>query len=112
MYSKHDGGFFASSAFTQIRKFFNADGTAKDITELDDDTAPSLAGIEVDEIWEGRGEDRKKVGETKKFKIADKGINLERLGKHLKLFTDKTELTGADGSAVRIILHGGKESVQ
>jgi phage terminase small subunit len=32
----------------------------------------------------------------------------ELLGKYLKLFTDKTEVTGAGGCAVRIILHGGK----
>jgi hypothetical protein len=27
--------------------------------------------------------------------MADKGQNLERLGRHLKLFTDKTEHTGS-----------------
>jgi hypothetical protein len=36
----------------------------------------------------------------------------ELLGKYLKLFTDKTELTGEAGSAVRIILHGGKNDAQ
>lgn len=30
----------------------------------------------------------------------------ELLGKHLKLFTDKTELTGKDGNAVKVILIG------
>lgn len=32
--------------------------------------------------------------ETVKFKVADKGVNLERLGKHLKLFTDKVQVSG------------------
>jgi hypothetical protein len=31
-------------------------------------------------------------GHLKKFKIADRGVNLERLGRHLKLFTDKIDL--------------------
>jgi phage terminase small subunit len=102
----------ARLAFVDPRKFFNADGTAKDIAELDDDTAPSLAGIEVDEIWKGRGEDRKKVGETKKFKIADKGINLERLGKHLKLFTDKVEHTADGESPIRVLWIGERKNVE
>jgi phage terminase small subunit len=85
----------AKLAFMDPRKFFNADGSPKEITELDDDTAASLAGMEVEEVYEGRGQDRKFVGHVKKFKLADKGINLERLGKHLKLFTDKVEHEGA-----------------
>lgn len=32
--------------------------------------------------------------EKVKFKLADKGANLERLGRHLKLFTDKVNLEG------------------
>ena len=47
---------------------------------------------------------------TGQFTVALKGYEL--LGKHLKLFTDKTEVTGADGSAVKIILHGGKKNVE
>lgn len=84
-------GEIAKLAFMDPRKFFNADGSPKDITELDDDTAASLAGMEVAEMFEGSGEARKFVGFVKKFKLADKGINLERLGRHLKLFTDKVE---------------------
>ena len=41
-----------------------------------------------------RNRDLAKVWATRqvrrtKFKLCDKGMNLERLGKHLKLFTDK-----------------------
>jgi hypothetical protein len=31
-----------------------------------------------------------------KFKLAGKGQNLERLGRHLKLFSDKLEVTGLE----------------
>ena len=68
------------------RKFFNPDGSPKHITELDDDTAAGLAGLEVKELFEGSGEHKCCYGLVKKIRIADKGINLERLGKYLNLF--------------------------
>ena len=37
-----------------------------------------------------------------KFRLADKGQNLERLGRHLKLFTDKVEVAGLGSLAERI----------
>lgn len=91
----------AKLAFFDPRKFFNDDGSAKQITELDDDTAMALAGMDVAEMFEGQGEQKHAYGLMKKFKLVDKGQNLERLGKHLKLFTDKTELSGADGGPIQ-----------
>lgn len=92
----------ARLAYYDPRKFFNDDGTAKQITELDDDTAQALCGFELIELFEGSGDDKHCFGHLKKFKIADKGQNLERLGRHLKLFTDKAELSGADGGPIKV----------
>lgn len=49
----------------------------------------------------GDGE-RRRVLRTR-FKLADKGINLERLGKYLELFTEKKifEHTGKDGGPIQ-----------
>jgi phage terminase small subunit len=44
----------AKIAFMDPRKFFNSDGSAKQITELDDDTAMELAGMEVVELKGGQ----------------------------------------------------------
>lgn len=85
-------GEIAKLAFLDPRKFYDASGNLKPIHELDDDTAACLAGLEVNEIT---GEEGAVVGYAKKIKFADKGINLERLGKHLKLFTDKVDLSGS-----------------
>ena len=82
----------AKLAFADPRKFFNQDGTAKRIEDLDDETAAALAGVEVVEEFSGAGKSRRVVGRTKKFKLADKGQNLERLGRYLKLFTDKVQI--------------------
>lgn len=88
----------ARLAFSDPRKFFTETGTAVPIPQLDDDTAMALAGFEVVELFEGRGEDRVKTGELKKFKIADKGQNLERLGKYLGMFIDRHMNLPADFS--------------
>lgn len=96
-------GELAKMAFLDPRKFFNEDGSLKRVNELDDQTAASLAGIEHEKLFEhfGKGQ-AKEVGTTTKIKIADKGINLERLGRHLKLFTDKIEHSGLDGLADKL----------
>jgi phage terminase small subunit len=85
----------AKMAYFDPRKFFHEDGSLKKVTELDPDTAQALAGIEVNEIWSGRGERREQVGTVTRVKFPDRGLNLERLGRYLKLFTDKVELSGS-----------------
>lgn len=56
--------------------------------------------------YEGEGNDRKPVEVKRtKFKLSDKRSALELLGKHLKLFADRTEITGADGKPLQIISH-------
>ncbi|MGA8530915.1 MAG: terminase small subunit [Acidobacteriaceae bacterium] len=104
-------GEIARLAFFDPRKLFNADGSPKRIGEFDDDTAAAVAGLEVYEEFEGRGENRERVGTVKKIKIADKGANLERLGRHLKLFTDKTDLN-VDGPLEIVVRHIGAKGKQ
>lgn len=73
----------ARLAFFDPRKLLNPDGSPKPITELDDDTAAGIAGLEVQEQYEGSGSDRVFVGYVKKYKIADKNAALEKAMKHL-----------------------------
>ncbi|OPY60778.1 MAG: Terminase small subunit [Syntrophorhabdaceae bacterium PtaU1.Bin034] len=86
-----------------IRKLYNEDGTLKAPHEWDNDTAAAVAGIEVFEEFEGKGKNRKKIGDTRKVKVFDKKGALELLGKHLKLFSDKVEHehTGKDGGPIK-----------
>ena len=67
-------------ALYDIRRLYNADGTMKAITELDDDTAAAIVGIDVIEV----GGEEPSI--TKKYKLADKNSALERLFKHLGLY--------------------------
>jgi phage terminase small subunit len=90
----------ANLAFFDIRKLYNADGSLKPISELDDQTANAICGMEVEEAYQHFGGGQAKpTGILKKIKIADRGINLERLGRYHKLFTDKVEVSGLDGLA-------------
>lgn len=79
-------------AFFDPRDFFNADGTAKPLTELDENAAKAIAGFEMAELFTGTGEERSTAGYVKKFKLADKGLNLERLGRHLQMFPTKVDV--------------------
>jgi len=99
------------------RKLFFDDGMPKPITALDDDTAAALAGLDVVEEFEGSGEDRKFVGYTKKYKIADKNAALEKLFKHHGLYKEDNEqqsnplvdlLRGLTGSPLPVVKGNGK----
>lgn len=94
----------ARIALFDPRRLFFDDGTPKPITSLDDDTAAALAGLDVTEEFEGSGEDRKFVGYTKKYKIADKNTALEKLAKHLGLYEkDNTQKTNPLAELIRAV---------
>ena len=78
-------------AKADIRDAFNEHGNLRDITDIPEHVARSISGIEIDAIYEGRGEDRTHVGFTKKVKFWPKVQALDLLGKHLKIFTEVHE---------------------
>jgi len=82
----------AKIAFGDIRKLYTETGSLKNINDLDDDTASTLAGIETYQEFDGRGDDREYIGDTKKVKLLDKTKALELLGKHLGIFTEKIKV--------------------
>jgi phage terminase small subunit len=99
-------------AFYDPRNFYNSDGSLKHPTELDDNTAMALAGMDIEEAYEhfGKGQ-AKATGVIKKIKLADKGQNLERLGRTFKLFTDRVEHSG-DASLAEAISQARKRAAK
>lgn len=85
---------YAKLAFFDPRKLFDDQGKPLDITQLDDETAAALAGLDVNDFYEGFGDDRQFMGYVKKYKLADKKGALDSLARHLGMFTDKTEVSG------------------
>lgn len=75
-------------AFSDIRRFFDANGNLKALSDLDDESAAVLSSMEVDELFDGYGEDRQQVGVTKKVRLWDKLKALEMLAKHFKIYSD------------------------
>lgn len=65
-----------------VRKMFDTHGNPKEIVDLDDDSAPAIAGYEFTEDFVGKkDETRTAVGYTKKVKLIDKIRALELAGK-------------------------------
>ncbi|PYU18701.1 MAG: terminase small subunit [Acidobacteria bacterium] len=98
----------AQLAYFDPRKLFDEDGRLKPITELNDVTAMAVYGIDVQSLYShfGKGQ-AQEIGTISKIKLADRGLNLERLGRHLKLFTDRVEVTDLAGILAR--LKAGRE---
>lgn len=74
-------------------------GSLKPIHDIPLEVRRAIAAVEVDELFEGRGEDREQIGYTRKVKFWDKTRALELLGKHLKLFVERHEVTVTDRAA-------------
>lgn len=81
--------------FFDIRKLFDDNGKPVDISKLDDGTAACISGMDVQDVYEGEGEEKEFVGYIKKYKLSDKIKALELIGRHLGMFKDKLELSGS-----------------
>ncbi len=81
----------ARISFFDPRKMFGADGRPLPITELDDDTAACIVGLEVLEEWEGVGPNRVLVGHVKKYKMANKNVALDQAAKILGMYEKDNE---------------------
>lgn len=69
---------------------YDEDGNQIPVAKLDDVTRAAIASVE-DECTQGAPY---VTTRKQKVKFADKGLNLERLGRYLKLFTDRVEHDG------------------
>lgn len=80
------------------------------IDELDEQTARALKGCDVEKLFKhfGKGQ-AEESGTITKIRVADRLEALSLLGRHLKLFTDKLEVT--DSQAVIEKLRAGRARV-
>lgn len=77
-------------ARADISKAFNKDGSMKPIHDIPEDVRRAISGVETLETSLGKGTKCR----TSKLKFWDKVAALGLLGKNLKLFSDKLELSG------------------
>lgn len=93
-------------ARVDIGALYDDTGALKPIHDIPEAARRAIGGIDMDELWEGQGADREQVGITKKVKLLDKIRALELLGKHLKLFVDRMDVTSNGLSLAELVALG------
>jgi len=78
--------------FGNLKSLYNEKGELTAIDQLPEDVSAMLAGIEVEELFEGRGEEREHVGRLRKVRAWPKVEALEKLAKMLGFLKDKVEI--------------------
>ena len=63
-----------------------------------------VAGVEINELFEGHGEDRIQIGYVSKIKLSDRIKRLELIGKHVRVnaFQEVVQHKGLEGLADRL----------
>lgn len=88
----------ADEATADINDLYTDDGSLKPVNEWPMIWRQGLVqGIEVEELFDGRGEGKKQIGHVRKIKLSDRVKRLELIGKHIgvQAFKDTIEHTGA-----------------
>jgi phage terminase small subunit len=81
-----------------------------DFSALTRDQAAALAEVTVEDFKDGRGEFARDVRRVK-FKLSDKRSALVDIGKHLGMFTERVEHTGANGGPIETVELSDTEAV-
>jgi phage terminase small subunit len=84
---------FCAIAFLNPAQFYDQRGNLLPIHEMPEVARRAITGIDVEEIWSGKGEERRQVGVLRKIRFAGKQQALDSLAKHLGLFTDEAPVS-------------------
>ncbi len=82
-------------SYFDIRLVLNDDGSVMPPKDWPTEVASAIVGMDVADMFEGKGEERIQTGILKKLKFVDKVKALEMQAKNLKLLTEQVEHTGA-----------------
>jgi phage terminase small subunit len=94
---------FARIAMSDVGEAYDEHGNLKPLKEMPEDVRRCISGLETEELWEWDENDkRKQTGVIRKVKFWDKKGSLDSLGKYLKMFVERHELT-ADESLTSLI---------
>jgi phage terminase small subunit len=78
------------SAIHDIAQLYDVDGNFKSIHDIPPELRICIQGVDADEHIDSNG----RVTVTRKIKMVDRLRALELYGKHLKLFTEKLDISG------------------
>lgn len=95
----------ADEAEADIADIYTEHGTLKPVREWPMIWRKGLVqGTKVDELFEGRGDDREMIGLVKEVKLSDRIKRLELIGKHIgvKAFEETVRVKGLEGLGERL----------
>ena len=89
----------ARVAYSSAKDMFDENGDLLPVHKMSDDTAASIASIDVETRWEGKGDNAVPVI-VRKYRRADKMAALGILAKHFKIVGDEGDGVNALASAL------------
>lgn len=95
----------AAEAEADVNDLYNDNGDLKPVSEWPKIWRQGLvAGLEIEALFEGFGEDRQQIGLVKKIKLSDRIKRLELIGRHIKVnaFQENIHHTGLDALGDRL----------
>jgi phage terminase small subunit len=94
------------TAFFDIRTIYDESNALLNVRDFDNNAAGAVAGIEVDEIWEGPPGSKTLVGHTSKVKMNSKLAAIERISKMLGYDAPtQSEIAGANGAPIQFVFN-------
>lgn len=81
-------------ALVDLRLAYDDNGSLLPPNQWPDGLAKVIQAVEVEELFDGQGENRTQIGYAKRVKLWDKLRALELLGKNLSMFKEQIEHTG------------------
>lgn len=97
----------AKLAFGNIKNVYASNGQLIPPQDLPEDVSATITEVTEEQLGTGEGA----VLVRRKYKIADKKANLELLGKHLRLFTDRLEAKDDIGPVIEFVIADTKEDI-
>lgn len=83
----------ARIAFVDIGEAFTEDGALRPLHEMPEDVRRVVSAVDVEALFEGRGEEREQVGTVRKLRLWSKTEALNLLAKHHGMLRDVVEST-------------------
>lgn len=88
----------AEEADADLADLYDKDMNLKPVHEWPEIWRKGLvAGVDVEELFEGRGDDRERIGTVRKLKLSDRIRRIELIGKHVNVqaFREQVNATGS-----------------
>lgn len=79
---------------------FNTSGGLLDIHLMGEDVRRCISSIDVEELWQGKGDDREQIGVVKKIRFWSKTDGLQMLAKYLRMWVDAGQGSASGAPAV------------